>query len=215
MSASPASPVTALAPRPRTPRTAARRAGLAVLLAAATAATGFAAARHAAAGYAVDPSHTSVVFAVTHLGYSYTYGMFRETSGTCAVDLRDPAASSFDLRVKTASLDTNDAKRDEHLRGGDFFSARQFPEIRFVSTAVAAEGRTWNVTGDLTLHGRTRPVTLPLTMMGAGRGPYGKQRVGFAGKVVLDRADFGMNTMPEVVGRKVTVLISFEGILAE
>ena len=170
-----------------------------------------------AESFAVDPSHTSAVFSISHLGYSYTYGMFRKTSGAFEFDKADPAASSFNFALDVASVDTMDAKRDEHLRSADFFNARQFPQISFVSSRVdksvgANGGEVYNVTGKLTMHGVSKEVTLPLKYLGEGQGPYGNYRLGFICQTTLKRSDFGMNFMIGGIGDNVGVTISFEGI---
>lgn len=169
------------------------------------------------ANYDVDASHTSTVFSVSHLGYSYTYGMFRKNSGSFEYDAANPESSRFRFVIDVASLDTMDAKRDEHLRGADFFNANQFPEITFESTSVTKSvderGRdVLNATGTLTLHGVSKEVTLPMVVLGAGPGPYGDQRVGFLCQTRLKRSDFGMEFMAGPIGDEVAVTISFEGI---
>lgn len=170
-----------------------------------------------AASYAVDGSHTSVVFSISHLGYSYTYGMFRKNSGSFEFDPDNPAACQFSFTVDVASLDTMDPKRDEHLRGADFFNAKQFPQITFRSESVQAttgtDGKTvYKATGPLTMHGVTKQVTLPMTFLGEGPGPYGNYRVGFLCATSLKRSDYGMNFMVGPIGDNVGVTISFEGI---
>ncbi|MEN0110084.1 MAG: YceI family protein, partial [Planctomycetota bacterium] len=167
--------------------------------------------------YAVDGSHTSAVFSISHLGYSYTYGMFRKASGAFQFDKDNPAASRFQFTLDVSSLDTMDAKRDEHLQGADFFNARQFPQITFTSTSVTPAGEqdgkpVFDVAGTLTMHGVSKSVTLPLQYLGEGPGPYGNYRVGFLCQTTLNRSDFGMNFMVGPIGDQVGVTISFEGI---
>ena len=184
-----------------------------------------------AASYDIDGSHTSVVFSVSHLGFSYTYGMFRKAGGTFEFDRTNPAASKFSFIVDVASIDTNDPKRDEHLRSADFFNVKQFPQLTFVSTKVekvvaagsgtsgaAAAGsgskgkEIYNITGTMTLHGVSKQVTLPMQYLGEGTGPYGKYRLGFICQTVFKRSDFGMAFMNGPVGDQVGVSLSFEGI---
>ena len=133
--------------------------------------------------YVVDATHTSIIFGVSHLGYSYTYGRFNEVKGGYTLDRENPKASQFQLAINAASIDTNNQKRDAHLKGPDFFNVKEFPAISFQSTAVALEktpkGTVYNVTGNLTIHGVTKKVTLPLLKMGEGKGPAGKVRSGF------------------------------------
>ncbi|HEX6964063.1 MAG TPA: YceI family protein [Lacipirellula sp.] len=170
----------------------------------------------AADEFAVDNSHTSVIFGVSHLGYSFTYGRFNKVSGAFTLDPAGPEASTFQLAIDASSIDTNDAKRDEHLRGPDFFDAGQFPAITFKSTKVEGKrtdaGMTLLVTGDLTMHGVTKPVTLELQKLGEGPGPGGGFRTGFNCQAKLKRSDFGMTNMIPSVGDEVAITISFEGV---
>jgi polyisoprenoid-binding protein YceI len=175
----------------------------------------------AADAYTIDPSHTSVVFSVGHAGLSYTYGFFREAAGSYILDV-NPANCRFQFVIQTNSLDTNHAKRDDHLRSPDFFNVQQFPTITFESTSCSAENTperstVFQVTGNLTIHGVTRQVTLPLRMLAEGKGPYGDPRTGFLIQHELKRSDFGMNNLMEnnLVGDAVSVTISFEGVKQE
>lgn len=172
--------------------------------------------------YTVDPTHTSVVFSVAHSGFSYTYGMFREASGSYAIDKQNPANSKFRFTIKANSLDTNNAKRDEHLRSADFFNAQQFPNITFETLECAPTktqdgGVLYQLTGNLTIHGVTRQVTVPLRMLGEGEGPYKDHRTGFLCQIELKRTDFGMNNLLEnnLVGDAVGITVSFEGVLQD
>ena len=127
--------------------------------------------------YTVDPAHTSVVFSVGHTGFSYVYGFFRKSEGSYILDSANPANCQFRFAIQTNSLDTNHAERDTHLRTPDFFNVQQFPTITFVSTscerANTPDGSVvYNVTGNLTMHGVTQRVTIPLRMLGEGVGPF-------------------------------------------
>lgn len=172
----------------------------------------------AAEQYAIEMSHTSIIFGISHLGYSYTYGRFNEAKGNFTWDKSNPASSKFQLAIPVASLDTNDEARDKHLRNADFFNASQFPYITFASTKVDAlqqpgpRGETHNVTGNFTMHGVTRQVTLPMKKLGEGPGPYGKYRSGFFCQTTIKRSDFGMTNMIPNIGDEVAVTISFEGV---
>ena len=165
--------------------------------------------------FTVEPSHTAVIFSISHFGYSFTYGRFNTVAGRFAIDKTNPAASQFAFSVDVASVDTNDAKRDEHLRGADFFNAAQFPKITFTSTAVVKSEKGYDVTGDLTMHGVTKKVTLPLVAMGEGKGPYGKYRSGLTFNLQIKRSDFGMKNMVGPIGDNVAVTASFEGVRDE
>ncbi len=170
-----------------------------------------------AANFEVDPAHTSVVFSVSHLGYSYTYGMFRDVKGAVEFDKANPASSKFSLVIDAASLDTMNEKRDEHLKNADFFNVKQFPQITFESTSVApgnsASGKTvYDVTGKLTMHGVEKEVTLPMEFLGEGATPFNDYRVGFLCQTTLKRSDFGMDFMVGPVGDSIGVTVSFEAV---
>ena len=174
----------------------------------------------AADAYNIDPVHTSIVFSVSHTGLSFTYGFFRQAAGGYVLDKANPANCRFRLTIQTDSLDTNHAERDKHLRSDAFFNVQQFPTITFDSTSCAladsAEGSVvYNVTGNLTIHGVTRQVTLPLKMLGEGKGPYGDQRSGFLCQIELKRSDYGMTNLLDLVGDAVGITLSFEGTLRE
>ncbi len=160
--------------------------------------------------YAVDGMHSSVTFKISHLGLAWVYGRFDDFSGTFTLD-PDPAKCSFGLTIKTESIDTNNQKRDDHLRSPDFFNAKQFPTIAFKSTAVRAVKDGYEVTGDLTLHGETKAVKFTLLGGRKAEFPKGVQRTGFSTDLVIKRSEFGMNKGLEAVGDDVYIAISFEG----
>jgi polyisoprenoid-binding protein YceI len=162
-----------------------------------------------AESYTLDEAHMSFYFKISHLGFSDTMGRFNKASGTFTVDGDN---SSFDISIDPASIDTGVEKRDDHLRSPDFFNVRQFPRLTFKSTAVNVSDDVFNITGDLTMHGVTRSITIELKKIGEGDGPGGKKRVGFGGTHMLRRSDFGMDKMLPAIGDEVTLLISFEGI---
>ena len=167
--------------------------------------------------YTIDPSHTSVIFGVSHLGYSFTYGRFDKVSGDFTLDPAKPDAASFVLKIDAASINTNDAKRDEHLRNADFFNTGEFPLISFKSEKVAVKDvdgvQTYEVTGQLTMHGVTKPITLNLQKLGEGAGPTGQDfRTGFNCQAKLSRSEWGMTKMVGPIGDEVAVTISFEGV---
>jgi len=179
---------------------------------AATTATTFAATEV----YNIDASHTAVVFSVSHAKMSFTYGFFREVQGRYLLDTTNPANSRFQLSIPAESIDTNQAERDKHLKSPDFFNVQQFPSITFDSTSVkqsrSGTDTIYEVTGNLTVHGVTRPITIPLKMLGSGPGLRNDYRTGFWTQIELNRSDFGMNNLLDIVGDKVGVTISFEGI---
>lgn len=181
-----------------------------------------------AENYLVDKSHASLIFGASHFGYSHTYGRFSFDERSHFVwDKAHPAASRFQLVIPVASIDTDDPKRDDHLRNADFFNAKQFPQILFQSTSVRpaqqnnsaqqgnSGGNKYEVVGNLTMHGVTKEVTLPVTKMGEGQGPYGKYRSGFSCQTTIKRSDFGMTNMIPSIGDEVAITISFEGIRQE
>jgi polyisoprenoid-binding protein YceI len=171
-----------------------------------------------AENFALDTTHTSVIFGISHMGFSYTYGRFNKVAGKYSLDESNPAASSFELTIDAASIDTNDAKRDGHLRGADFLSAAEFPTLDFKSTSVTAEkndkGDTiYQVKGDLTMHGVKREVLLPLRLLKVGISPMdNKKHSGFLCETRLLRSEFGMTNMIPGIGDEVAVTISFEGV---
>ena len=181
------------------------------LLAAALAAAAFAPAL-AADEYALDGMHTAVTFRVSHLGLSWVYGRFNDVTGNFTIDPGDPARCSFALDVKTESIDTGNQKRDGHLASPDFFNVKQYPLLTFKSTAVRAIEGGYEVTGDLTLRGVTRPVTFPLKGGRTAEFPKGVQRTGYSTELTIKRSEFGMDKMPDAVGDPVHIAVSFEGV---
>ena len=127
---------------------------------------------HAADSYTVDPVHTAALFKVKHVGVSYTYGRFNDVSGTVVFDAANPAASKVDITIQAGSVDTHSEKRDAHLANPDFFDAKQFPVLKFVSTAFKkVDDSTFDVTGDFILHGVTKPITIKAVKVGEGKNP--------------------------------------------
>ena len=142
--------------------------------------------------FAIDASHSEVGFQVRHL-VSQTRGRFNEFAGTVNLDPKNLASSSVDFTIKAASIDTNVADRDKHLRGADFFDVEKYPEITFKSKAIKAAGNdTYNVMGTLTMHGVSKDITLPVTYLGQAKDPWGNTRAGFEAATTLNRKDFGI-----------------------
>jgi polyisoprenoid-binding protein YceI len=166
----------------------------------------------AADTYKADPAHSSIIYRVKHMNTSYSWGRFNVLAGSFSLDEQDPSQSKFEFQVKTASIDSGNAQRDGHLKSPDFFNATQFPTITFKSTSVSKTGNdSYDVNGDLTLHGVTKPVTFKLTKTGAGRGPMGGTIAGVEANTALKRSDFKMSSMLNAVGDDVTVYVSVEG----
>ena len=166
----------------------------------------------AADPFLVDTVHSSILFRVKHMNTSLAYGRFDDFAGAFLLDEADPSKSLFDLTIKAESVDTASAARDKHLKGTDFFNAQQFPTIKFKSKSVtkAAKG-SYDVAGDLTLHGVTKPVTFKLSATGSGKGMRGEALAGVEATTVIKRSDFGMSFMVGPIGDEVTVIVALEG----
>jgi polyisoprenoid-binding protein YceI len=142
----------------------------------------------------IDPAHSQVTFKVKHMMFTTVRGSFKVLSGTLHIDEQNPANSEVDAQVETASIDTGEPKRDEHLRTPDFFDAQQYPTITFKSTSVEpAGGNEYNVTGDLTMHGVTKPVTLKAEYGGQGKTPFGTVVAGLSARGRINRKDWGLS----------------------
>lgn len=145
------------------------------------------------ASYSVDRSHSEIGFSVRHMMFAKVHGQFKDWEAKLAYDEADPSRSSVRVEIATASIDTREAKRDEHLRSGDFFDAESFPKMVFQSKRVEPVGKgRYRVTGDLTLHGVTKEVALDVEETGRGKDPWGNSRLGFSAKGSLLRSDFGL-----------------------
>lgn len=143
--------------------------------------------------YALDPTHTRLGFSTRHAMVTTVRGQFTEFSGTAHVDSADPAASSVEVTIQVASVDTGVADRDGHLKSPDFFDAEQFPTMTFKSTSVVVEDGNWLVTGDFTIKGVTNPVTIDFEPTGSAKDPFGNTRIGFEGAAVINRKDWGLS----------------------
>ena len=173
----------------------------------------------AASTWNIDPTHSAIHFAVRHMVVSKTRGRFARWSGKLVFDPARPSASSVEVTIDPASIDTADAQRDAHLRSPDFFDVEKFPTASFKSTRIEDAGRDrYRVTGDLTLHGVTRPVVLDATYEGTGKDPWGGERAGFSASVTVDRKDFGLEwnkaleTGGLLVGEKVELTLEVEAV---
>lgn len=169
----------------------------------------------AADTFKIDPVHSSVHFRIGHAGVSHVYGRFNDVSGTVVQDKEDPTKSSFNIEIKADSIDTNNEKRDAHLKSPDFFDAKQFPTITFKSTSVKSAGENkLEVTGDLTLHGVTKEITVPVTK--TGEADLAEMKMGYRGGweavVQIKRSDFGMTTMVGPVGDEVMIPVALEAV---
>ncbi len=182
------------------------------------AATAFLTTARAADAYTIDVSHSKVGFSVSHMVISDVEGRFKEFSGMIQVDEQDPAKSSVEVTIKVASIDTENEKRDEHLRSADFFDAPKFPEITFRSVKVEKKGNAYVATGALTIRGVMKTVSIPFTATGPIKDPWGNTRRGFKGSLTLNRQDYGVSWSNKldggglVVGDEVTVSLSVEAV---
>jgi polyisoprenoid-binding protein YceI len=164
-----------------------------------------------AADYNIDPVHTSLIYRIKHLNSSYSYGRFDGPSGTFTWDADHPEQTTFDVTAPISGLDTGNARRDSDLKGPDWFNAKEFPTMNFKSTAVKKDGDTLQVTGDLTIHGVTKSVTVPLDIVGTAS-MMGQTHSGFEGTITIKRSDFGMTAMTQAVGDDVRLIISLDGL---
>lgn len=171
--------------------------------------------------WAVDNEHTSVVCAASHFGLSFVYGRFNKCSGSVKMDFQEPNSSKFTFEIDPDSIDTNNASRDIELRGPNCLEVSKFKTITFESTSVKAEDklistgktkRTFKVTGNLSMHGETREVTLPMELLAMGNGPKGKLRCGFISRFVVSRSDFGLDALKESVGDSIAVTFCFQAV---
>jgi polyisoprenoid-binding protein YceI len=172
--------------------------------------TALASRAQAADNYKIDPVHSSVVFKIDHFGVAPFYGRFNQPTGTIALDKADASKSSFTFELKTENVDTGNEKRDAHLKSPDFFDAKQFPTISFKSKSVKADGDKYAVTGDLTMHGVTKEITLTLNKVAekdTGKMGY---RTGWTTETTLKRSDYGMSGMVGPLGDEVTIIIALE-----
>ena len=171
--------------------------------------------------YAVDPSHSRIGFVARHAMVTKVRGSFNEFEGSGYFDAENPANSRLTVTIQATSIDTRNADRDAHLRGNDFFDASTHPTISFASTAVAATGdSTYRVTGDLTIKGVTRSVSLDVELTGTVQDPWGNTRLGLEGSTVINRKDFGVSWNAALdaggvlVGEKVTLEFEISAIKA-
>jgi len=156
--------------------------------------------------WTLDPAHTRIGFVARHAMVTKVRGSFNEFEGTAVLDGANPANSHAEVTIKAASIDTRNAQRDEHLRSNDFLAMQEHPEITFTSTgARQVDDTTFELTGDLTIRGVTKPVTIPFTFEGAAKDPFGNLRAGFEGSVAINRKDWGVSWNAALEGGGVLV----------
>lgn len=146
-----------------------------------------------AAGYKIDPSHAFIQWEISHLGYSILNGRFNKWDGTFQWDKDSPGAAKIEVTVDTASIDSNWAERDKHLRGEDFLDVEKYPTAVYKGTRYTGDAKGGKMEGTLTLHGVTRPMTLDVKVIGEGPDPWGGYRAGFSATATLRLKDFGID----------------------
>ncbi len=167
-----------------------------------------------AADYVIDSKgmHASVNFRIKHLGYSWLTGRFDKFTGTYSFDEANPAASKISVEIDTASVNSNHAARDKHLRSGDFLDVSKFPTAKFVSTSMEVTDKSAIVHGKLTLHGVTKDITIKSDYVGGGKDPWGGFRTGFSGSTKIALADFGIKFNLGPASKEVELQLEIEGV---
>jgi polyisoprenoid-binding protein YceI len=176
---------------------------------------------HLTGTYTIDPTHSEIGFSVRHAMVTTVRGQLAEYDGKLVLDGAKPAASTAEVTIKVVSIDTNQEQRDGHLRTGDFFDAETHPEITFVSTAAEQlDDETYRLTGDLTIKGISKPVSIDFTLNGSAKDLYGNERVGFEGSTTINRTDWGLSynaaleTGGVLIGEKVKLNFDISAIKA-
>ena len=166
--------------------------------------------------FAIDKTHSEAIFQVRHL-VTKVRGRFTDLAGSIAFDEASPVNSTVTFTIQAASIDTGTPDRDAHLRSQDFFHVEQYPAITFASTAIAARGGDqYDVTGDLTMRGVTKRITLPVTFLGKAKDPWGNEKIGFETETTINRKDFGLTwnaaleTGGFLVGDEVRISVSVQ-----
>ena len=168
-----------------------------------------------AADYVIDTkgAHAFVQFKIQHLGYSWLLGRFNKFEGDFSYDAKAPAKSQINVVIDTASIDSNHAERDKHLRNADFLDVKKYPKSSFKSTKFDVKNeKEAVVTGDFTLHGVTKSISFPVTKIGEGSDPWGGYRVGFEGKTKLKLSDYGISYNLGPASTHVEIHLYVEGI---
>jgi polyisoprenoid-binding protein YceI len=172
--------------------------------------------------WAIDTDHSSVDFSIRHMMIANVKGTFHNFSAVVEADVTDLTNATIDFKVELSSIDTRNKDRDAHLVSADFFDAEKFPEMTFRSTDIKKNGEgEYNVIGELTIHGITKPETFMVTFEGQGKDPWGNEKVGFSAQGTINRADYGLTwnsaleTGGVLVGDKVKVSLQIEASKAE
>jgi polyisoprenoid-binding protein YceI len=165
--------------------------------------------------YVIDTkkAHAFIQFKISHLGYSWIYGRFNTFSGAFTYDLKNPALSKVEIKIDPASVDTNFAERDKHLRSDDFLDVDKFPTALFKSTSFESKGNgKASLKGDFTLHGVTRPVEMEVREIASGKDPWGGYRRGFEGSFSFLLSDYGLVKELGPASKEIEIFFSIEGI---
>jgi polyisoprenoid-binding protein YceI len=168
-----------------------------------------------AADYVIDTknAHASINFRIKHLGFSWIVGRFDKFSGTFSYDDKNPDTSKVKIEIDTTSIDTNHAERDKHLRAADLLDTEMFPTATFESTSIKSSGPDKaTITGNLTLHGVTKEVSIDAERVGGGKDPWGGYRDGFTGTTTLKLADFGIMRDLGPFSKEVELTLDIEGV---
>jgi polyisoprenoid-binding protein YceI len=162
--------------------------------------------------FTIDPVHTSVGFVVRHMMIAKVRGHFKSVSGTIAIPVGSDLPSTVDVTIDASSVDTREPQRDDHLRSADFLDVATYPTLAFASSHVTGTGTAFQIHGDLTIHGTTRPVVLAATFEGRATDPWGNGRVGYEANTTISRKDFGLtwNQMIETGGVAVSDEVRIE-----
>ena len=169
----------------------------------------------AADTYEIDTAHSMILFRAKHKGISYNYGRFNEFTGKITMDETDISKSIVEFEIKTASVDTANNKRDQHLRSPDFFSAKQFPVITFKSTKVntkEGEEDMLEVTGDIEILGVNKSITVDVAITGRGKGQRGESLIGFESVFTIKRSEFGMTFGTEFASDDIRLIVTIEAM---
>jgi len=163
----------------------------------------------------IDPTHSFIQFRISHLGFSILNGRFNELKGHFYYDESQSAKTSFQIEVNTASVDTNHAERDKHLRNEEFLDVKKYPQAKFESIIFKEEGMSATLTGKLQLHGVTRNIEVYVQRLGAGDDPWGGYRQGFKGQTSIRLKDFGINYNLGPAAEELRLDVYIEGIRAK
>jgi polyisoprenoid-binding protein YceI len=167
------------------------------------------------ADYIIDSkgAHASIQFRVKHLGYSWLTGRFNRFEGEFSYDAAAPESTTIEVRIDPASIDSNHAERDKHLRSDDFLHVKRYKTAKFVGAGlgVLADG-TRVLNGEFTLHGRTRAIQIEISEIGEGKDPWGGYRHGFSGFTTINTDDYGMKSVLSAESRQIEIFLNIEGI---